>query len=378
MKKEDAMSVIKSECICYNEKHQQWCRAYIIDWNMNNEDFVTCYLMDYGEIYNVALTNIRKMVEILRSVPHFAIPCKLAFLIPSDGSNKWSKETTNYFLKRLELDNFKECTISFVERDGDILSIDLKGRNTESIMNEMILNGLAKSTFKELAELAELAENDDKQNKSDKSDNEFCDIMKEQVKYSQGFSSDDYIDEDAMLESMCNVDEQESNMFENPILAVSEYEAQDEKRVCRFLKAEGGCWKGTNCRFSHEPLLADGWTTDRQAIYHRAFNELILPNAGITANVLIVSIKELNTFYVRIKSYPDMYKPKYQPVNTLHGLVKMMNQPQEIQMMPHLNVIPADGEIVLVKYENEWQRGRVLGQNYDQCDRQLYEVNQSN
>lgn len=184
------------------------------------------------------------------------------------------------------------------------------------------------------------------------------------MRYSQGFDLfDEYSDENDILEKL-NDTEQE---YDNPILAVSHYEPQDEKRICKFLRASGGCWKGTECRFSHEPLDPGGWTTDRQLVYNRVFNKLELPSPGMTARVKVVFIDDLTTFYVRIISYPDMQKPSYQPVNNLKGLHTMMNTPEEQRTFTALTVVPADGELVLVKHNDSWHRGQVI-ERTDRCD----------
>lgn len=124
--------------------------------------------------------------------------------------------------------------------------------------------------------------------------------MQQQVLNSQGF----------MEASNFERDEIEDEML-NPNLAVAHYDPLDERRVCKFLNSKGGCWKGDNCKFSHQPLDPDGWTTDKMPTFYDAFNYLDYPDPGLTAKVKVKCIKDLRTFYVHIKSYPDKYNPVY-------------------------------------------------------------------
>lgn len=126
--------------------------------------------------------------------------------------------------------------------------------------------------------------------------------MKAQIQHSQKFQfSDD-------SETVTDDDFEE---YVNPNLAIGGYDPDDEKNVCKFLNRRGGCWKGTSCRFSHEPLNPEGWTTDKELVYCKAFNVLDLPGPGITARVKVSFIKDLRTFYVHIKSFPDMSATRY-------------------------------------------------------------------
>lgn len=134
-------------------------------------------------------------------------------------------------------------------------------------------------------------------------ENTFNKFMKKQINFSQKFQLPD--------DSESFEDDDDFEEYENPNLAIMGYDPEDEKRVCKFLFRRGGCWKGTACTFSHEPLNPEGWTRDKELVYYRAFNSLDLPGPGITARVNVKHIKDMKNFFVQIKSFPDMYIARY-------------------------------------------------------------------
>ncbi|CAM9616376.1 unnamed protein product, partial [Bubo scandiacus] len=113
-------SVEGQACIAKQEDGN-WYRAQIIGLPSRQE--VTVKYVDFGNIANLTLKDIRKVEKEFLSSPEKAIRCRLASIEPYKGANEWNREAKERFE---EMTEGKLMFCSVVEiLDGNILSVEL-------------------------------------------------------------------------------------------------------------------------------------------------------------------------------------------------------------------------------------------------------------
>lgn len=115
-------------------------------------------------------------------------------------------------------------------------------------------------------------------------------------------------------------------------------------------------------------FVLDVITTDKEAIYHDAMNELVLPVEGDEVDLKITYVKNACQFYAIQDANSDESKE-----NGLYYLLKMMNTKETVKTYKPVTIIPSIGEMVLVFYDDKWLRGKVI--DYITTETDMFKVN---
>ncbi|XP_063186755.1 RING finger protein 17 [Chroicocephalus ridibundus] len=98
-----------------------WYRAQIIGLPSRQE--VTVKYIDFGNVANLTLSDIRRIKKEFLSIPEKAIRCRLAYLEPYKEANEWNGKAKERFAEMTE-DKLTLCSIVEV-LDNNILSVEL-------------------------------------------------------------------------------------------------------------------------------------------------------------------------------------------------------------------------------------------------------------
>ncbi|KAM6290478.1 RING finger protein 17 [Porphyrio hochstetteri] len=127
-------------------KHEDgnWYRAQIIGLPSHQE--VTVKYVDFGNVTNLTLKNIRKVKKEFLSYPEKAIACRLACIEPYKGAKEWNREAKERF-KEMTEDKLMLCSVVEI-LDGNILSVELFDSSTAhggscSINSQLVKEDLA-------------------------------------------------------------------------------------------------------------------------------------------------------------------------------------------------------------------------------------------
>ncbi|KFR17465.1 RING finger protein 17, partial [Opisthocomus hoazin] len=107
-------------CIA-KQKDGNWCRAQIIGLPGHQE--VTVKYVDFGNVANLTLEDIRRVKKEFLSFPEKAIRCRLACIEPCKGADEWKREAKKRFEEMTE-DKLMLCSVVEI-LDNNILSVEL-------------------------------------------------------------------------------------------------------------------------------------------------------------------------------------------------------------------------------------------------------------
>lgn len=158
---------------------------------------------------------------------------------------------------------------------------------------------------------------------------------------------------------------EEPSNLDDPLLAVQGFKTHDDDRICKFYDPKtGGCFKGWHCKLRHVSGIKDGTCCDNKEIYFGNIpNSLALPSLHTKVKIEITHFKDVANFFCRywkLKPATDQH--------TLGNLTTQMNKPDVIATYKPLVDSPAYMQLVVVKSDGMFCRGRVeqvFGDWYD-------------
>ena len=140
---------------------------------------------------------------------------------------------------------------------------------------------------------------------------------------------------------------------ENALIAVQGFATKEDERLCRFYDPKtGGCFKGSLCKLQHLPLSTDSYECrDRQEVFvHKENYDLIVPKKHY--DIKITFMIAVNRFIFRFND-PD-YQAK------LGDIQAKINDKEEVKAYKKISLIPEISQLVLVKINEEFKRGKVM------------------
>ncbi|KAM6098977.1 RING finger protein 17 [Theristicus caerulescens] len=112
---------VEGQACIAKQKDGNWYRAQIIGLPSHQE--VTVKYVDFGNVANVTLKDIRRVKKEFLSFPEKAIRCRLACIEPYKGTNEWNRRAKERFEEMTE-DKLMLCSVVEI-LDNNILSIEL-------------------------------------------------------------------------------------------------------------------------------------------------------------------------------------------------------------------------------------------------------------
>nr|XP_022902761.1 RING finger protein 17-like [Onthophagus taurus]XP_022902762.1 RING finger protein 17-like [Onthophagus taurus]XP_022902763.1 RING finger protein 17-like [Onthophagus taurus] len=349
--KSEAKSNLKTYCLCYIDSWQFWFRAKIINWldDDSDSDDVEVFLVDYGNTVRVTFKNLRPLLKKYGDIPEYAIKCHLAHLYPvgSTPQNQlinWPQDAITGLKNILGPENQFFFKVVYVDRFKNSWGIDLaktllKDDTDKEVGQQLIDNNLC-------VEILELPN----------SNSTTEGFIQSQVETAQGFEGiSSEMTDNEKLETFCkNLDVNEPKNLDEALVG---YKASDQARTCQVYLRHGSCYKLPNCRFDHEPLRRDGYTTDKVEVHIGTTLNMELPEEGVTFPVRITSIISLTRWYGNLST----------KMTTFNQLSEQLNNPILIQKYKKFNLEPGLAELVVVKIEtstepnlSKWCRGKIL------------------
>lgn len=169
--------------------------------------------------------------------------------------------------------------------------------------------------------------------------------------------SDDESDDEQLENELQLTEEQLRMLYDEPattttnaLKAILGYIPSDEQHICPFFDENTGrCFKGNSCQLSHVSKLADG-TRDRCAVYFKLVQQ-IMPIVGSRVKAYVTWVFDIREFYIFI--------PKLAPI-TLKGIKEKLNKVEHCQLYRNIKRLLHTHELVLVKCDGEFRRGRVI------------------
>ncbi|KAM6416644.1 LOW QUALITY PROTEIN: RING finger protein 17 [Pluvialis apricaria] len=112
---------VEGQACIAKQEDENWYRAQIIGLRSHQE--VTVKYVDFGNVANLTLNNIRRIKKEFLSFPEKAIRCRLASIEPYKRANEWNREAKERFEEMTE-DKLMLCSVVEV-LDNNILSVEL-------------------------------------------------------------------------------------------------------------------------------------------------------------------------------------------------------------------------------------------------------------
>ncbi|KFZ48014.1 RING finger protein 17, partial [Antrostomus carolinensis] len=112
---------VEGQACIAKQKDGNWYRAQIIGLPSRQE--VKVKYVDFGNIANLTLKDIRRVKKEFLSFPEKAIRCRLAYIEPYKGANEWTREAKERFQQITE-DKLMLCSVVEI-LDNNILSVEL-------------------------------------------------------------------------------------------------------------------------------------------------------------------------------------------------------------------------------------------------------------
>ncbi|KAM6283465.1 RING finger protein 17 [Spheniscus humboldti] len=112
---------VEGQACIAKQEDGNWYRAQIIGLPSCQEVMVK--YVDFGNIANLTLKDIRRVKKEFLSFPEKAIRCRLAFIEPYKGANEWNREAKERFEEMTE-DKLMLCSVVEI-LDNNILSVEL-------------------------------------------------------------------------------------------------------------------------------------------------------------------------------------------------------------------------------------------------------------
>ncbi|KAM6140971.1 LOW QUALITY PROTEIN: RING finger protein 17 [Pterocles gutturalis] len=112
---------VEGQACVAKQEDGSWYRAQIIGLTSHQE--VKVKYVDFGNIANISLKDIRRVKKEFLSFPEKAIRCRLAYIGPYGGANEWNREAKKRFEEMTE-DKLMLCSVVEI-LDNNILSVEL-------------------------------------------------------------------------------------------------------------------------------------------------------------------------------------------------------------------------------------------------------------
>ncbi|NWH48346.1 RNF17 protein, partial [Fregata magnificens] len=112
---------VEGQACVAKQKDGNWYRAQIIGLPSHQE--VTVKYVDFGNVANLTLKDIRRVKKEFLSFPEKAIRCRLACIEPYEGANEWNREAKERFEEMTE-DKLMLCSVVEI-LDNNILAVEL-------------------------------------------------------------------------------------------------------------------------------------------------------------------------------------------------------------------------------------------------------------
>ncbi|KAL3273841.1 hypothetical protein HHI36_015267 [Cryptolaemus montrouzieri] len=319
----EAFNKIGRFCCAYVRDDKTYYRAEIIDWFIEDETkVILIQLVDYGNLTVVHYKHLRELTREFCIIPKIAIKCYLPMLYPP-GSTK---------LKQLA--EWPTSSIEALRELSGLCHVGEKFFKIFYVQNEEAITGidLYKVGDDELSSIGQLLIDLGHATQI---------ILPEDDPFGIAF-------EDEEIKRM-----EECNTINEVVLG---YDPRDEARICKFVREDGTCFKGKNCKFEHERFARGGFTTDQQLTYACAINDLILPKEAQQINIRFTMFVGASHYYINLMNFAD----------SLKIMESMMNNERNCSTFVPYKIMPAYGEIVLVKHwTKRWMRARVRHHSYD-------------
>ncbi|KAF7265231.1 hypothetical protein GWI33_021339 [Rhynchophorus ferrugineus] len=344
--KEDVLMNIGKHCCAYNFKTKEWLRAEVIDWKMENDPVhVEVLAVDFGYKYVTSYRYLRILSAELTNIPMLAQKCHFALLYPPEST------ITN------KLTEWPDITIRCLR---DIACLNSASTESDNTLFEVVFGYVqGDSVAVDLAQYGEQCE--------DTIGDVLID-MELAVEITDAISYENF-EGISFLENIC--DEDKANNLSELIWG---YEPKDGKRVCKFSRQDGTCFKGKNCKLEHI-VLKDGYTTDKIPAYSIAKSAPLLINCGETRQVLITAYLDFSTMFIHIVQNPVINKKINVTMDRdLSDLVNTMNNSvvkyKELELSPHI------GELVVAYHKNLgiWLRATVIDTSFKVATFKMYAV----
>ncbi|KAK9883291.1 hypothetical protein WA026_001473 [Henosepilachna vigintioctopunctata] len=320
----DAFEKLGKFCCAYVKDDKTYYRAEVMDWLFDKDTkIVLVQLVDYGNITLVHYKHLRELNKDFSVLPKLAVKCYLPMLYPPGSTkgyflNDWPMTTVEALRDLGGLCNSTTkmfYKIFYVHKEGEFHGVDMyeEGNDELNSIGQLLID---------LGHAVQIVLPSD-------------DPM--------GVISDDKDIE--RLEDCENINE-----------VVLGYDPKDEGRICKFTRKDGTCFKGKNCKLEHLQFLRGGYTTDHILTFCSAVNEIVLPQMAECFSLRFTVFLEASHYYINLMQYVD----------SLDRLEKVMNDKVNCSTYQQYKIMPAYGEIVLVKHWcKRWMRGKVRHHSYD-------------
>uniref|UniRef100_A0AAR5PSV2 C3H1-type domain-containing protein n=1 Tax=Dendroctonus ponderosae TaxID=77166 RepID=A0AAR5PSV2_DENPD len=332
--KQNALAKLGKFCcgICCDSPHD-WFRFKVLDWKMDSTcDEVEVQSLDYGFKRTLSYTNLRELPSKVARIPALAVKCHFPFLYPAGSTyshrlTEWPSEVmqalfeiANISRNPTETLNPTIFVIVFSHLDNDSFAVDLGYFNelTDVTLGTLLID---------------------------------MELAKEII--------DDYADYEELGEFLDDIDELEQ--AENLNEFIWGFDAKDEKRICRFTRNDGSCYKGKNCKLEHI-MLKDGYTTDKSAIFYTAINDPEFPKKFETVVVSVTLYIDSCSYIVQVIKNPIKLNDTHIVMDrSVSELMNVINHPKKISKFEHFKGYPSKGEIILAMHPTakKWMRVRV-------------------
>lgn len=334
-----ARQVMWPYCACFNEATSEWQRVEVVDWLKNEGEEVIVRLVDVGGEKRCSVTQLREVPARLATRGLFTFPCQLEGVCPG-AAEQWSPDALAMFRELLRPDEHLAFTVTYSERRGHMYSVDLCREGVSSVMALLLLRGVASPVYPDCGLPAVESGGGT--------------AIVEQVLGSQRDDDEDGDDAAANVE----------RMLADPGRAMYEHVPVDERRVCKFVNAVGGCKRLPACRWSHEPLDPDGWTADRVEVAWQ-LGERQLPPSGVTCRLKVTCVRDLRTVYAHPVSWPDMCVES--GAEELRDLGRWLGAQEAAGRLRRPAQLPAFGQLVAAVIGDSVERATVVELGAGSC-----------
>ncbi|XP_075222506.1 uncharacterized protein LOC142325070 isoform X2 [Lycorma delicatula] len=378
--KAEAKTLIGRYCACYcridlpyNNDHYslKWYRAEILNWDKDGDILV--YLVDHGNKLKVKLFQLQPLLPLFTKFYTMAQRCHLsAVKRPEDG---WPDKVIKTLSRFVSL--HKAYTLMVVPSSAsNSLEVVLYENNDRSCtINSKLLEFMqmyAENKDEELevdkekeVEVEKYLKDDDHGGGGGVSDDDGVGGDDDDGVGGDDDDDDDD-DEEEEEEDVGKIIEEWNPMEEDfesarnnykyddqdPCVAVSGYAPKDEERNCKFFSKFGRCWK-KSCQLKHVEVSPGVFTTDKEEVYHQAFNKLILPSKGSVIKLKVTNVTGPNRFFVQVAGNVIGYENggDSDEKETLSSLMTHLNKPCNVKQLEPLGYSLAGGQLVIVKVE---------------------------
>lgn len=182
---------------------------------------------------------------------------------------------------------------------------------------------------------------------------------------------DDESDDEQLENPLQFTEEQLRVLYEEPatttnaLKAILGYVPHDDERLCPFYeKSTSRCFKGNSCQLDHIKPLENGLTRDKWSVFSKLVPQII-PLIGSMFKAYITWVLDINEFY--------LYIPKLAPIS-LTGIKAKLNKTEHCELYRNIKRLLYAHELVLVKCDKEFRRGRTIEVIEEEGDTTMVQV----